>query len=168
LTLTKHTSIVNIRINGDAITCESDAFEDNDQCSDVAEVLTPDVIMCPATMTPMHATCSLKMKDGSVKKSNPYENPDCLVEPNPPKFDEQGGEIIEEGGSMWTVAIVCFVGAIIGGVVLVFLNKNKESEYAVTTEDDGKRDLESAINDSEACPLSSGKDDDSDVDTMPR
>lgn len=42
---------------------------------------------------------------------------------------------------MWTVAIVCFVGAIIGGVVLVFLNKNKESEYAVTTEDDGKRDL---------------------------
>ena len=56
LTLTKHTSIVNIRINGDAITCESDAFEDNDQCSDVAEVLTPDVIMCPATMTPMYVT----------------------------------------------------------------------------------------------------------------
>merc|ERR1711935_1315331 len=164
LTLTKHTSMVKIHIKGDAITCESDAFDINDECSDVGEVLTPDVIMCPATMTPMQATCSLKMKDGSIMKSEPYENANCLVTPNPPKFDEQGGEI-EEGGSMWLVAVICFLGAIVGGLVLVLMNKSTEAEYTVT-EDDSKTftvdDLESAAND-EACPLSSGKDDNSEV-----
>merc|ERR1711935_707540 len=39
LTLTKHTSMVKIHIKGDAITCESDAFDINDECSDVGEVL---------------------------------------------------------------------------------------------------------------------------------
>ena len=38
---------------------------------------------------------------------------------------------------MWLVAVICFLGAIVGGIVLVFMNKSTEAEYTVT-EDDSK------------------------------
>ena len=54
LQLKKKTSKISIHIEGDQVTCESDAFpEINDPCSDVQEQKQPDIVFCPATFMPL-------------------------------------------------------------------------------------------------------------------
>jgi len=130
----------------DNVQCMSAKFPDHTaECSDIAEIPKPSIVLCPSTFTPNNVTCSFIMKDGSTKTKN-WSNPECIesinhvpcdksaVEdcPEPPKFDEQVSE--EAGGSL--IWLICFAVAAVFGGVLIYLNKQKTSETYEITESD--------------------------------
>jgi hypothetical protein len=127
----------------DNVECVSAKFPDyTAECSDIAEIKEPSIVLCPSTFTPNNVTCSFVMKDGSTKTKN-WSNPECIesinhvpcdksaVEdcPEPPKFDEISAE--EAGGSL--IWLICFAVAAVFGGLLIYLNKQKTREtYEIT------------------------------------
>lgn len=129
----------------DNVKCFSEQFPDyTDECSDIAEIKQPDIILCPSTFTPNNVTCTFIMKDGRtetklwqndecIESTNPVPCDKSAVEdcPEPPKFDEISEEA---GGSL--IWLICFAIAAAFGAVLIFLNKQKTKETYEITESD--------------------------------